>query len=414
MAMGQNSSHPAARLLDLTRLISRVGRGPMTGIDRVEAAYLAQLLTDSAPLFALVRTSLGYVLLDRDGVKTLQDRLLGKTPWGRPDLLSRLFLKADRSKRAVQSDLRRLCLAKAGRNGLRPMLARYLPDGTIWLNVGHSNLERQVFDAVHALPGARAHILVHDMIPLDFPQFQRPGTADLFKQKMRDVAAQADLVIYNSAQSQRDAERYFNEWGRVPKGLVAHLGVERQSPDQSALPDGIDLTKPYFVTIGTIEPRKNHALLLDVWEKLAAEKAPLPQLFIIGSRGWNNEEVFARLDKKPAGVHELSGLSDGAMAALIKGAQAALYPSFAEGFGLPPCEAALLNVDVVASDLPVTREILGNIPIYANASNMYSWLEIIRDLMADKEIKFSKRRQIKKHDALPTWQDHFNLILKVT
>ena len=68
---------PAARLLDLTRLVSRVGRGPLTGIDRVELAYLDALLRQPEPLFALVRTTLGYVLLDRPGALALHARLTG-------------------------------------------------------------------------------------------------------------------------------------------------------------------------------------------------------------------------------------------------------------------------------------------------------------------------------------------------
>lgn len=407
------SDRPAARLLDLTRLVSRAGRGPMTGIDRVEAAYLARLLVDPTPLFALIKTSLGYVLLDKSGANALHEKFLGATPWGSPDLLSRFFLKSDKARRAAESDLRRLCVARSGRGGLARMLVRYLPAQTAWLNVGHSNLEAQVFDAVHALPGGRAQVLVHDMIPLDFPQFQRPGTVELFERRMRNVAAHADLVIYNSAQSQRDGERVFGGWGRVPEGLVAHLGVERCTPAAGALPPGLDLTRPYFVTIGTIEPRKNHALLLDVWAALAAEMGNTPQLFIIGGRGWNNAAVFARLDASPSGVVELNGLSDGAMAALIKGARAALFPSLAEGFGLPPCEAVLLGTRVVATDLPVTREILGNIPIYANGMDMYSWLKIIRDLSAAEEAEQSADRRAKAPTELPTWQDHFNLTLKV-
>ena len=401
-----------ARLLDLTRLVSRVGHGAMTGVDRVESAYLTRLISTPDPLFALVRSALGYVLLDRRGVESLQARLNGQVAWGAPDLLSRLTHRTAPARRRAESDLRRHALARSGRRGLGPMLADHLPRQSIWLNVGHSNLVPEVFDAIHAIDG-KAHVLVHDMIPLDFPKYQRPGTVEAFERRMRAVSAGADLVIYNSAVSQTDAERYFRDWGRTPHGVVAHLGIETPRPDPDALPAGLDLTTPYFVALGTIEPRKNHGLLLDIWQALAAMPRP-PNLYIIGNRGWNNEAVFARLDARPDGVVELNGLGDGAMAALLQGARALLFPSHAEGFGLPPCEAHALGVPVIASDLPVIREVLGNIPIYASPVDMYSWLKTIQALTAETEARQSTGSLAEPQRRLPTWDDHFNRVLRMS
>ena len=101
-----------------------------------------------------------------------------------------------------------------------------------------------------------------------------------------------------------------SDWlGRVPPGCVAALGVLVASPCQPDLAE-LDLARPWFVTIGTIEPRKNHALLLDVWQALSQRlpAAQMPQLVIAGSRGWRNEAVFRRLDARPAGVIEAAGM----------------------------------------------------------------------------------------------------------
>ena len=396
-------------LLDLTRLMSRVGRGPRTGIDRVEAAYLAHLLSRDGVLFGLVRTSLGFILLDRNGVAALRARLEGRLPWGRAGMLARVTAGSDRARQRAESDLRRLAAGRATRGGLARLLRQHLPEEFVWLNVGHSNLGEPVFQAVHQA-GGMAHVLVHDMIPLDHPGFQRPGTVEKFERRMQAVCAHADRVIYNSGVSRDDAERYFNGWGRVPAAVVAHLGVDDVRPDRTGLPEWLKPDQPYFTITGTIEPRKNHALLLDVWQALAAQKAdPMPQLLVIGARGWNNRAVFDRLDARPPGVIELPGLSDGAMAALVAGARAALFPSLAEGFGLPPCEAHALGTPVVANDLPVLREVLGNIPIYASVTDMYSWLKTITVLADGKET-----RQSEQAGALPTWLEHFNLVLKVS
>lgn len=410
----QAPQRPPAWLLDLTRLTSRVGRGPMTGIDRVEAAYLRQLLAEDTPIFGLVRTSLGFSLLDRTGVTALRDRITGDTNWGKPDLISRLFLKSGKTRRTVESDLRRLCIQRATPKGLPHMLVRTLPKGVVWLNVGHTNLNPAVFDAIHQVENGRAHVMVHDVIPLIYPQYQRVGTVDVFSKRMQSISENADLVIYNSYQSQKDAEPFFKKWGRIPEGLVAHLGIERPIPDPTNLPPNLNLSQPYFVTVGTIEPRKNHAFLLDVWQQMSTENLPLPQLIIIGNRGWNNEALFKRLDASPDGIIELNGLNDAAMAALVQGACASLFPSLAEGFGLPPGEAILLGTPVITTDLAVTREILNNIPIYANALDMYSWAQIIRELIAKTKTEQSIKGSTEKIQSLPTWHDHFNMVLTMS
>ncbi|MCB1338276.1 MAG: glycosyltransferase family 4 protein [Maritimibacter sp.] len=403
-----------ARLLDLTRLVSRVDRGPWTGIDRVEAAWLARLLGDETEPFGLVRRSGGFFLFDRAGMAALRARLTGAVPWGAPDWRARLRLRARPAMRAVEGDLRRLALARAAKPGLARMLGRHLPAGTCWFNLGHSNLDDGVFAAVRAA-GGRSIVMVHDMIPLDWPDFQRPGTVERFADKMQAVAVGADLVICPSEAAAADVRRHFAPVRRVPEIAVAPLGVAPAMPDRRALPEAVDPARPYFVVVGTIEPRKNHALLLDIWDDFAEYLAPgdVPALHIAGARGWANEDVFARLDNAPVmrrHVFEHNGLGDGAVSALVSGARALLMPSHAEGFGLPPAEALALGTPAIVGDLPVYREVLGNNPVYLNTHDMYSW--------ANEILEFARGRNRGPTAAsggvpeLPTWQAHFDLVFK--
>ncbi len=396
-----------ARLLDLSRLVSRVGRGAWTGIDRVEAAYLDRLLREDVPLFALVRSSIGFTLLDRAGTQALADRLNGIEGWGGTDFRSRLLRKAHPLKRRAEADLRRLGLGRARQRGLSGLLAANLPANTTWINVGHSNLRACNFDAVHAL-GGRSVVMVHDTIPLDHPEWQRDGTVESFEARMTQVARGADLVIHTAQATRRVTERQFARLGRVPEAIVAHLGISVPKPDQSAVPPELRLNRPYFVALGTIEPRKNHALLLDIWSELATEvvNEEMPDLYVVGARGWKNADVFARLDGGPPHVHELGPLSDGAVAALVEGARALLMPSLVEGFGLPPGEACALGCPVIASDLPVYREVFGNNLVYLDPHDMYPWATEI------KHFARSEREAQAGPKPLPDWEDHFNLVLK--
>ncbi len=408
--MAITTHSPSPICLDLTRLISRVGRGPMTGIDRVEFAYLRTLSAGSAPFWVLVKDHREFILLDQSAARDLLNRLWGLPPWGARDVRSRFYRRHSKARQAAQSHLRRVACRRVGRSGLGPLLQEVCGSGLRYLNVGHSNIDTLTFAAVKSVAEARIIVLLHDVIPLDFPAFQTPETVMDFDRKLGFTSEWADLVICPSEHSRTRTEFHLGAKGRIPPITVAHLGIEQTQPSPQALPSDLDLGRPYFVTLGTIEPRKNHILLLDVWERLGEDA---PDLFIVGRRGWGNEEVFARLDTGPPHIFELNDLSDSAVAALLQGSLGLLFPSFVEGFGLPPAEAARLGVPVICSDLPVCREVLGDSPVYLSASDSVLWEAEIRDLIRSGS-KSDKRDQPKCPTVqLPTWDDHFNIVLKV-
>jgi len=409
----------SARLLDLTRLFSRIGR-VLTGVDRVEMAYLKALVDRKRPAFGLVRTPLGYLLLDENGMRGLADRIEGRVAWGPATRLSRAFRKLSPMQQRGLSDLRKLAIARTHRAGLTRLLAKHMPPQCAYLNVGHSNLTGRVIHAVKHGAKGRVAVMVHDTIPLDFPLLQTVPSVERFRLMLQLVRQHADLVIYNSRATKADAERHMGEWGSVPHGIVANLGVEPALPAPEDLPKGLPPEGTYFVTVGTIEPRKNHALLLEIWERLVKQTPPqqMPHLVICGSRGWLNEEVFFRMDRSAlmgAHLHEAADLSDGAIAALLSGAAGALYPSVAEGYGLPVVEAAALGVPLICAELPVYREVLKDLPVYASVKDSYLWQRRITSLASSRQNTANKAAtRDGSRFKVPTWTAHFNRVLKVT
>ena len=393
----------SAWLLDLTRLVSRLGRGPLTGIDRVELAYLTHILTRPEPVFALVRTALGFVLLDRPGAQGVLDRVLGKVPLGPPDILGLMTQRHLPQGLRAEADMRRLAIARCLPFALGAMLRKRLPPGFSYLNVGHANLSWRVMQAVKSVSGATITVMIHDTIPLDHPQFCRADVTAAFAQKLALVASHADVVIHTAKSTRAQTETHF---AAAPAGLVAPLGIDLPAPDVQALGP---VRQPYFVALGTIEPRKNIGLLIKVWAALENEGGPVPHLYIVGNRGWADANLFDDIEALVGQGHAtlMHNLGDGAVAALLQGAQALLFPSLAEGYGLPPIEAAAMGVPVFAGKLPVVVELLADYPVYLDTSDVYAWTEAVHLQMRGGARGHDGDRQRR---VPPSWADHFDLV----
>jgi glycosyltransferase involved in cell wall biosynthesis len=168
---------------------------------------------------------------------------------------------------------------------------------------------------------------------------------------------------------------------------------------------------PAFVFLGKIEGRKNHALLLSMWRRMLDERsaAQVPRLVIVGRRGWQADEVFARLDRREFGdrVAEVGSLDDRRLAEALVGARVLLFPSFAEGYGIPLTEALAAGVPVIASDLPVFREIGQGVPELPPPDDAAAWSGAIADYGRPDSAR--RREQLSRLAAfrVPDWHGHF-------
>lgn len=396
-----------AYLLDVTRLLSRLGRGALTGIDRVELAYLGGLLASGLPVFALAKTPAGVLLLPKEAMRQIEAWSQGSAlPIG-SDLIGRLGRKDQPVLAAIEAKLRRMAIARAPIFLAGRMLRRTLPANTRYLNVGHANLSSRMLRAIREKAGFQIAVLLHDTIPLDHPEYTRADQVETFRRKVAAISAHADVVIHSAQATRETNELQLKKFGRVPAGIVSPLGVSIPDPDNAELPDGIDLARGYFVTVGTIEPRKNHQLLLDVWESIAHKYGPMPHLYIVGNRGWAEASLLDRLDQGVAGVSVLNGLSDSGVAALVSHADALLFPSLAEGFGLPALEARALGTQVICTDLPIFRELLGIEAVYLPPGDIYSWERTIMDRFLHGRYG---RNTVNLGD-IPTWSNHLRIVL---
>ena len=305
-----------------------------------------------------------------------------------------------------RGEFRRRLIIWAARNAVH--LARAQPGrGRLWLNVGHTGLNLpDLADWVRAAD-LRPILMLHDIIPITHPQFCRDGEKARHEVRVNTLLHIAHAVIGNSQDTLNRLNAYAASIGMaVPQSLPVWPGTPQLSMPPGQRPPPSD----EFIILGTIEGRKNHMLLLNVWEQLVAQHGmAAPKLVIIGRRGWACDDVLTRLNAGgfQGRVIETGPLDDAAIAQRLAGARALLFPSFAEGYGLPLIEALGAGVPAIASDLDVFREIAGGVPDLLPADDVAGWAAAIMAYAAPGSPARAAQMQRLSAFGAPGWAGHF-------
>jgi glycosyltransferase involved in cell wall biosynthesis len=386
-------------VFDVSRLITRAGQVTPTGIDRVELAYARRLIAGTAPVCFVRATRWGgWALLPQPVVERYVAGLAA---------LWRDGASVRRRGRVGWAALR-LRLARLGRRAFG-VPAGAAADKPVYLLVSHHHLEkRRLIARLKRRRGMSFVCLIHDLIPIEFPEYARPGQDARHRRRIDTAVVLADAVIVPSRATGDALRPYIERVGARPRLLTAPFGVELP-PLAATMPASLE--RPYFVCLGTIEARKNHLLLLNLWRDLVAQRGgETPALVLIGRRGWEVENTVDLLDRCPALrgiVSERSALSDSETARLVKNSRALLLPSFAEGFGFPLVEALALGVPVLASDIPVFREIGDDAPEYIDPLDGVAWRRAILDYAATPSPRREAQLQRLADWRPPRWDEHF-------
>ena len=149
------------------------------------------------------------------------------------------------------------------------------------------------------------------------------------------------------------------------------------------------LPRRYILHVGTIEPRKNIELLMAVWRAWVAENPAAPALVLCGRSGWKNDDLHRTLARAEADgwLHRPGYVDDAALAALYRHALAVVCPSLHEGFGLPLVESMAAGTPVVASDIPVFREVAGDAAVLLPVDDAAAWRRTLSELSADPAMR---------------------------
>ncbi len=396
--------------LDVSRLLLCVLRPSPAGIDRVELAYARRWLGQPEACTFVVQNAWGG-LAELSHAQVEQLVALVAAIWEAGPEANRALHAA----RGLVAGLHGALALGVGRRRLRQRIAR--TERGLYLLVSHLALENPARIARLRRQGLAFVPMVHDLIPTTHPEYARPQQVGRHRRRITTTASLADGVLVNST--------------ATAEALLAHLPADGAAPGQQALPPivvarlGLDdrchalrpaavppgAAPPYFVTLGTIEPRKNHLLLLNLWRDMAARLGhETPRLLVIGRRGWENENILDMLDRCTglAGLVEETGpLPDAEVTRLLAGARALLFPSFAEGYGLPLAEALALGTPAICSDLPALREVGCDVPEFLDPLDGPGWREAVLHYAQPHAPRRAAQLSRLRHWQAPGWDAHF-------
>jgi glycosyltransferase involved in cell wall biosynthesis len=277
---------------------------------------------------------------------------------------------------------------------------------------------QRVFERVRAARGTVV-TAVYDLLPMVLPPGNIvEGGKEWFEGWLRDAVTQSDAVVCISRSVADQVVDFVRGSGLKRPGLAVgwwHLGGDFTRAPGEATPSARVISAsraPFLLMMGTIEPRKCHALALDAMERRWARGEALG-LVVAGKKGWMVDALLQRLRTHPElgrRLHLLEGPDDEEVSALYDRAEALLFLSRGEGFGLPLVEAAHHGTPILCSDLPVFREIAGDFATYVEAFDAQSLADaIVRWRQAREEGRLPDTRSMPRLD----WEASADALLDV-
>ena len=263
----------------------------------------------------------------------------------------------------------------------------------------------------HTLPylNRPSVLTLFDLTPLTHPHFHLPLNRYYSQVMLPLFALHAQAIVCISEHTRQIATQ---RWPTLAhKMSVTPLGINRSfhpitDPMRlAAMRSTYNLPEAYILTLCTLEPRKNLCGLLDAYATLRARR-DLPMLVLAGKAGWKHQSLYQRIHTLGLSdvVHFTGWVSDNDLPALLSGAQAFIYPSFYEGFGLPPLEALACGTPVICSNTSSLPEVVGQAALMINPYRFDELARAIDRLLTESDLRDELHWRGPRQAAFFTWE----------
>ncbi|MEM6751539.1 MAG: glycosyltransferase family 1 protein [Cyanobacteria bacterium P01_C01_bin.38] len=258
---------------------------------------------------------------------------------------------------------------------------------------GYPNIVHGTNYSVYPCHKSRKVMNLYDLTFIKYPQYTN-SIVETYTTKVKQCLEWTDLVLTISESSKQDIIKYLqvDEKKVVVTPLASRYHTDYFSDiraEELSKQTSYNFSAPYLLFVSTIEPRKNIKAIISAFNYLK-EKHKIPHnLVMIGRKGWHYEPIFAAIEKSPwkTNIHHLDYLSDELVALFYAKADAFVYPSHYEGFGLPVLEAMTLGTPVVTSNTSSLPEVAGDAALLINPNEPMQLAEAILRLISDSQLR---------------------------
>lgn len=250
---------------------------------------------------------------------------------------------------------------------------------------------------------------IHDAIPFQYPQWFAPKQRAYHSFLRRSIDWSTHIITvsqYSKEQIHKCLGVNPDAISVVHNGIGANWYIEESSRVQKKIISKFNLAKPYVISVGTVQKRKNYSVLLRAWEILNPSIKEDLDLVIVGNKSTFDKKACEELSKAAQSMHIrwLEHVTDEELVCLVKNASCMLFPSFAEGFGFPVVEAFAVGTPVIASNCSSIPEIAKDAAILLPPNDESSWADSIDRILSAPSLALKLRTKGKLRAQEYSWE----------
>ena len=249
----------------------------------------------------------------------------------------------------------------------------------------------------------------YDIIPQLFPEMTHHNTVRIFEPHLHAHLMHSDLFVCISSQVEQDLKDYAfsRNAARIPNTVVIHFGSDFCCTDDSdvkcPLPHGLS---QFILCVGTLEPRKNHGILLDAFDSISSHHPDLA-LVVVGRVGWGADQIVRRLEEHPLYGKRLiwlQGVDNEVLDQLYKNAYLNVVPSFYEGLGLPVIEGIRRRCVTLSSMSGALPEAGRDFVVYFDPNDSDELARRLREYLEDSD-KYNNHKVFLQRHVPTSWDE---------
>lgn len=265
----------------------------------------------------------------------------------------------------------------------------------------------------------RKVVTIHDVAFLEHPEYAAPELAAYLKRVVPQALDEADVIATVSHEVSRTLIKHFQapteKLTVIPNGVGSYFKRVSDPVLLEATRNKFGLKLPFILAVGTLEPRKNHLGLIKAYYQLYQQKKAPAMLAIAGGKGWLYDETRElvsqlKLEKR---VRFLGRVSDLELIHLYSMAQIFAFPSFFEGFGIPPVEAMACGAPVITSNTSALPEVVGDAALLVDPHNIDELAHAIARLAGSEQLRQELRQKGYLQAQKFTWEQSARKMLSV-